>query len=154
MEISLSLECYKALTARLAHDGQTYDDVIRDLLEVDSVIEPDVAPTPFSAITDAIERARAATQGGFASRGLYLPDGTLLRARYKGKLYTATIVDGDWRDQNGEIQSSPSAAATAVTATNVNGLRFWEAQLPGEKGWRRLEVLRTLNDPGVTRSRN
>lgn len=144
MDISRSLECYNALTARLTHEGQTYDDLIRNLLEVDSVIEPDVVPAPYSVVAEILDRARSAAEGGFASRGLYLPDGTLLRARYKGKLYTARIVDGDWSDPNGEIQSSPSAAATAVTGTNVNGLRFWEAQLPGEKGWRRIEVLRTL----------
>jgi hypothetical protein len=140
--INVSLAVFKALTARL-HEGQTHDDVIRDLLEIDSIAEPEL-PSPFEgvgAIAEAISRGMHARVGGFHSRGLWLPDGTQLRARYKQKLYSAEISGGQWIDDAGGEHPSPSAAASAITSTNVNGLRFWEAKRPTDNGWCRLEAL-------------
>ncbi|MDO7844032.1 hypothetical protein [Sphingomonas immobilis] len=143
MDISVSLEVYKALTARLMHDGQTYDDVIRDALKMDSIIEPDVPAGPLEGVANAFARP-IFESGGFISRGLWLPNGTKLRARYKHKQFLAEIQNDTWVDHLGESQSSPSAAASAITGTTVNGLRFWEAQKPGQQAWRRLDALRQL----------
>ncbi|WP_338446415.1 hypothetical protein V5F89_01055 [Pelagerythrobacter marensis] len=146
MEISVDLDVYKALTARLEHEGQTYSDVIRELLGLDFITEES---PPESAMAAPLERLAGVTdtwskpaESGFYSRGLFLPDGTKLRARYKGELFEAKIVDGHWLDKNGDEHGSPSAAASAITGNNVNGLRFWEACRPSDSGWRRLEFIR------------
>jgi hypothetical protein len=139
--IQVSLAVFKALTSRL-EEGQTHDDVIRELLELDSVTELE-PPNPFERfedITGNFTRSFGGPESGFYSRGLWLPNGTLLRARYKQRLYEARIADGKWLDADGNEHTSPSAAASAITSTNVNGLHFWEAQRPTDSGWRRLQA--------------
>ena len=139
--IPVTLEVYKLLTSRL-EEGQTHDDVIRELLNLDSIVEPE-NPTSITPIrmNDSITRTILARGNGFISRGLWLPNGTELRARYKQRAYHASIVEEEWLDENGLLHTSPSAAASAITGTNVNGLRFWEAKRPTDRGWRRLDVL-------------
>jgi hypothetical protein len=70
-----------------------------------------------------------------------LPHGTELRANYKGITHVAKIGDGEWI-QNDQAQTSPSAAADAITGNSVNGWTFWEAKLPGEHRWRLLKSMR------------
>jgi hypothetical protein len=141
MQIEVSLDVYKALTDRLQHEKHTYGDVIRDLLELDSPqeLQPSEPSSGFSHVSEAI--ARAVGYVGFYSRGLQLPEGTSLRSRYKQKEYRARIIGDRWIDENKKAHSSPSAAASAITGNNVNGLRFWEALRPGDKVWRRLDTL-------------
>ena len=146
MQMEVDLEVYKALTARLEYDGQTHNDVLRELLSLDSIAEENVA-TPaiskaFEGLAQVADSWSRPAEKGFYSRGLFLPEGTLLRAQYKGDVYSAGISDGRWMDQNGDEQSSPSAAASSITDNNVNGLRFWEAKRPQDSSWRRLEFLR------------
>lgn len=139
--IPVSLAVFKALTSKL-EEGQTHDDVLRELLKLDSLAEPE-KPNPFAHFEDfsvSVARGIGGAVNGFHSRGLWLPNGTQLRARYKGQLFKARIASGKWIDSAGEEHSSPSAAATAITSTNVNGLRFWEAKRPRDNGWRRLEA--------------
>jgi hypothetical protein len=139
--IPVGLAVFKALTAML-EEGQTHDDVLRELLQLDSPAEPEKA-NPFAHLEDIsvhVARGIGGAASGFHSRGLWLPNGTQLRARYKGKLFEARIASGKWMDSAGKEHSSPSAAATAITSTNVNGLRFWEAKRPTDSGWRRLEA--------------
>ena len=139
--IQVSLAVFKALTSRL-EEGQTHDDIIRDLLELDSVTELE-PPNPFESmqeVTSNFTRALGGPEAGFYSRGLWLPNGTLLRARYKQRLYEARIAQGKWIGSDGVEHGSPSAAATAITSTNVNGLHFWEAKRPTDNGWRRLQA--------------
>jgi hypothetical protein len=148
--IKVSLQVFKHLTS-LLEEGQTHDDVIRDLLEVDSIVEieggkPDLNFVAHDVIQDEMNRIAYGRDAGFASRGLWLPNETQLRARYKQRKYRAIIKNGCWLDDNGQAHSSPSAAASAITGNNVNGLRFWEGQRPGEKGWRRLDVLAIVRD--------
>ena len=145
--IPISLDVLKALTNRLKADDQTYDDVLRELLELDSPVEPEIEPAPFAMFADALtsqfEGLRRVQNGpGFYSRDLFLPNGTELRARYKGRLYEASIQDEKWLDDRGKERSSPSAAAGAITKTIVNGLRFWEGKRPGDSAWLRLDKLR------------
>lgn len=139
--IPVTLPVFKALTAML-EEGQTHDDVLRDLLKLDSPAEPE-KPNPFAHLEEFsvnIARGIGGAVGGFHSRGLWLPNGTQLRARYKGQLFEAQIDSGKWIDSAGNEHNSPSAAASAVTSTNVNGLRFWDAKRPTDTGWRRLEA--------------
>jgi hypothetical protein len=79
---------------------------------------------------------------GFSARDLFLPNGTLIKATYKQKLYQAKIEGGRWIDQKGGSHSSPSAAAREVTGTSVNGLRFWQAKRPEDSDWYRLDLLK------------
>ena len=139
--IPVSLTVFKALTARL-EEGQTHDDVLRELLQLDSPAEPE-RPNPLAHLEDisvGVARGISGPGNGFHSRGLWLPNGTQLRARYKQRLHEARIESGRWIDSSGNEHNSPSAAATAITSTNVNGLRFWEAKRPTDIGWRRLEA--------------
>ena len=144
-EIKVTLPVFKTLTARL-EEGMSHDDVLRQLLDIESIVEPE--PEQFdNALARPVSESILAVlheqsgKGGFYSRGLWLPNGTDLRARYKQKEYRARIVDNAWLDERGGRQSSPSGAASAITGNNVNGLRFWEAKRPGDTSWRRLEIL-------------
>lgn len=139
MQIDISLDVFKALTALLEHEGQTHNDVIRDLLQLDSIEEPDPPESPLQQASDLLGKPFGAK--GFYSRGLLLPEGTELRARYKQREFYARIVNERWIDEFEQHHTSPSAAATAVTGNSVNGWRFWEAKRPGDRGWRRLDVL-------------
>jgi len=150
MQIEVSLPVYKALTEMLRHEDDSYDALLRNILEIDSPQEPE-PPRKKNALLDAIEHSlgpdlanyrRAVSGPGFVSRSLYLPDGTSLRARYKGRQYIAKIDGEKWVDHLGNEQSSPSAAAHEITGTNVNGLRFWEAQFPDHSAWVRLDRLK------------
>ncbi|WP_417610758.1 hypothetical protein [Parasphingorhabdus sp.] len=146
MDITVDLEVFKALTERLEFEGQTHNDLLRELLNLDSIAEED-APEPailsgLEAFAGMAEEWRRPRQSGFYSRGLFLPDGTLLRSRYKGSEYSGCVRNGKWLDADGCKHDSPSAAATAITGNNVNGLRFWEARRPQDNTWRRLEFLR------------
>jgi hypothetical protein len=138
--IKVSLPVFKQLTARL-EEGQCHDDVIRDLLGIDSILELENPDTSATALTHQISDILQSGSTGFVSRGLWLPNGTKLRARYKQREYRATVDHGVWIDEQGEKRTSPSAAAFAVTGNTVNGLRFWEAMRPADTGWRRLDTL-------------
>jgi hypothetical protein len=70
-----------------------------------------------------------------------LPNGTQLRATYKGRTYKAAIENGRWLDEAGIEYNSPSAAARAITGNNVNGLRFWAGKRPSDGDWLSLEVM-------------
>lgn len=140
MQIEVSLEVFKALTARLEFDGQSYSDLIMSLLASNSNLEPE-GDVPHGGAMTHEAYMRQADKGGFASRNLWLPPGTELRAYYKQKEYRARIINNAWCDAQGYTHSSPSAAAKAITGTNVNGLRFWQALLPRERSWVRLEAL-------------
>ena len=139
-QLSVDLDVLKALTAKLETDGQSHNDVLREILNLDSPVKTEDSDTPLSALADTF--AKFSLPNHFHSRGLALPDGTALRARYKGREYAAAIRDGKWFDHEGRPQVSPSSAAGNITSTMVNGLRFWEAKRPGDKGWRRLDVIR------------
>jgi len=145
MEIEIDFDVFKALTARRKHERHTYNDVLRELLDLDPVLEeapPEGSlPRVMSDLADHMSRTMRAAPGTFVSRGLRLPDGTLLRAKYKGMLHRAEIVEGRWVDETGKEHSSPSAAATYITHTTVNGWRFWEARRPQDTDWRRLDML-------------
>lgn len=139
MQIDIDFDVYKALTARRESERHSFNDVLRTLLELDSIREPEVE-SPLQAAGDALSRPLGSV--GFYSRGIQLPDGTLLRARYKQREFRAEIRGGKWFDEGGREHTSASAAAAAITGTNVNGLRFWEARRPIDNEWRRLELLR------------
>jgi hypothetical protein len=143
--VSVSLPVYKELTRRL-EEGLTHDDVIRDLLALDSPVEPENEMAVLTSLltVGTLKNFGALNREGFHSRGLWLPNGTILKARYKGSEYAGRIHANRWLDDDDKQHTSPSAAAYAITNTNVNGLRFWEGRRPEDVVWRRLDVLARL----------
>jgi hypothetical protein len=123
--------------------------VIRELLDLDSLIEkPDPTEVLLGGSGSGTVRNPHIGVGsllegttGFSARGIFLPNGTVLRATYKQKEFRSTIERGKWVDVDGNPHSSPSAAAKHITGTNVNGLRFWHVKRPTDAEWRRLELL-------------
>ena len=138
-QIDVDLAVFKALTRKISADGQDHNDVLREILALDSPIEPEIPESGLDRLAHILGRPMASS--GFYSRGLLLPNGTELRARYKGSKHFAKIENDQWIDCDGSTRSSPSAAANSITGTTVNGWRFWEAKRPGDSGWRRLDVL-------------
>jgi hypothetical protein len=128
MQIEIDFEVYKALTLRRQNEETTYNVVIRELLGL-------------KEITDVSSKA-IINPTGASYKGTFLPDGTQLRATYKGRTYTAEIADGVWVDSDGNTRSSPSEAAGAITKTQVNGWTFWEVRRPSDGRWRKLNAIR------------
>tara|TARA_B100001765_G_C19376565_1_gene281537 strand:- start:208 stop:585 length:378 start_codon:yes stop_codon:yes gene_type:complete len=120
MQIEIDFEVFKALTSRRQSETHSYNDVLREIL--------------------GLEPAAVQTSHGRALGGRFLPNGTELRARYKGQVYSAEIVSEKFV-HDGKTYSSASAAAKAVTGTNVNGLQFWEVKRPGDVDWKSLKSL-------------
>lgn len=126
MQIDVDFDVFKALTNKRATEDVTYNDVLREVLS----ISPGRNIEPVSL-----------EKGGCVFKGVFLPNGTQLRVRYKGTLYTAEIKQGRWIDQLGIARSSPSDAASAITHTQVNGWRFWDVRRPNDPSWRKLVTL-------------
>lgn len=137
MQIEVDFEVFKALTMLRQSESHTYNEVLRDLLGLEKTAGRQITERMGGIASVFGPRPNV----GFVSRGLYLPDGTLLRANYKGKTYSGRIEKGKWLDAENRQFSSPSGAAHAVTGTNVNGLRFWEARRPSDTEWRKLDAL-------------
>jgi hypothetical protein len=119
-QIEIDFEVYKALTAQRKSESHTYNDVLRELLKL---------PPP------SIEIVAARPVEGRLVGGRFLPNGTMLRAKYKGAFYLASIKEGEWVSDSGEKYESASAAARGVTNNSVNGLTFWEAKRPSDSEW-------------------
>jgi hypothetical protein len=77
---------------------------------------------------------------GYSWKDVFLPEGTQLRMRYKGKVYTAA-VSGDDIAYDGR-QVSPSEFANSVAGTARNAWRDIEVLLPGSQAWVLADKLR------------
>jgi hypothetical protein len=122
--IEVDFEVFKELTVRRASENVTYNDVIRELLGLKSAAT--TTPKP---------------NGVWVYKGVPFPDGTELRATYKGKTYTAEVRGGSLI-LNGLRQTSPSAAGSHITKNSVNGWDFWEVKRPGDASWRVMKQIR------------
>jgi predicted CopG family antitoxin len=167
VQIEISFDVFQVLTALRTSEADSYNDVIRRLLELPSGnsenaiisrLESNIRlmkdnPEAFAepAKLEFSEEYRASrAQDQLKERYLHgawfgntaLPLGTKLRATYKGQTFYAEIKDRKWIGEDGIVRNSPSDAANAISNTNVNGWRFWYAQLPGDPSWRRLDELR------------
>lgn len=128
MQIEIDFEVFQRLTALRQSEGDSYNHVIRRLLEM---------PSGGLTLGD-VDRVLFGAWFG----NTHFPDGTKFRATYKGQTHFAEIKDGKWIGGDGISRSSPSNAASAISGTNVNGWRFWYAQRPGDPAWRRLDELK------------
>lgn len=127
-QIDIDFEVWKALTAKRRDESHSYNQVLRELLGIAS----EGADEP--AAMDLVLAGRALG-------GRFLPNGTQLRAKYKGAWHHAEIKDAQLVDVDGAVYDSASAAARAVTSTNVNGLTFWDVKRPSDSAWRKLMTL-------------
>lgn len=123
--IDVDFEVYKALTNRRETETTTYNDVIRQLLQLPA----------------AKTKAMVQLGQGWVQKGVSFPNGTEFRATYKGKTYLAHVADNQMM-LNGKAQKSLSEAATSITNNSVNGWRFWECRFPGGMEWRVADAIK------------
>lgn len=126
--ISIDFDVFKKLTEKLESPSDSYNAVLRRLLELQQATPAEGSRTEPEA-------------KGWAVRGATFPNGTEFRAKYKGYVHTARVEDGALA-YNGERYDSPSSAAGAITGNSVNGWIFWECRLPGRNAWVRIDSLR------------
>jgi len=100
-----------------------------------------LAPRRRRSPSEVVRRKDEPTEVNLPPLAKYRIERPKLRARYKGKMYRATIRrDGRIR-HDGVIYDSPSAAAIAVVGHNFNGWQFWKYErAPGD--WVPLTALR------------
>lgn len=144
MQIDIDFEVFKQLTARLESEADSYNEVIRRLLNLPAT-EVNLLPGEFD--TPGLP---AATQGGLGGpqqgvwySNVFFPNGTMFRATYKGRTHRAHIYNSQWIDEHQHIRTSPSDAASAISGTNVNGWRFWYVRRPFDEDWVRMDALRS-----------
>ena len=127
--IEVDFEVFKQLTVRRATEEVSYNDVIRELLDLGQVK------------ANAAKQSSGPSPDDWIAKGVRFPAGTEFRANYKGQIRTGRVESGALT-VNGKRYVSPSAAAVAVTGSPVNGWRFWECRLPGKSSWQFIESLR------------
>lgn len=176
MQIEVEFEVFKALTSLRESESDSYNAVIRRLLNLSKApagLNPleelrarGMLPTMSKTLAQTTSKPKpkglfGASQaqnalpteesilgllsqyvGGAWFGPVFFPEGTRFRATYKGQTYLAEIKGGRWVDADGIVRTSPSEAASAISNTNVNGWRFWHAQLPGDPSWRKLDELK------------
>ncbi|QLC25840.1 hypothetical protein HFP57_12955 [Parasphingopyxis algicola] len=151
MQIEIDFDVFKALTALRQTEADSYNSVIRRLLELPdqaaSVSDQPNALAQFAKRRGVLEgvgkNALLDTLGGIWFGSTHFPDGTKFRATYKGRTYFAEIRDGKWIDEDGLVRTSPSDAASAISNTNVNGWRFWYVLMPGTSEWRKMDEFKS-----------
>jgi hypothetical protein len=127
--IDIDFDVYKALTVRRSSESDTYNDVLRGLLNL----------PPLEKRT----RSAEPTEGmAWVSKGVVFPDGTEFRATYKGQNVTARVARGRLRGAGDKVASSLSQAARLVTQNSVDGWSFWEVKRPSDLKWQRAGALR------------
>jgi hypothetical protein len=126
--IPIDFDVFKALTARLESPADSYNGVLRRLLQLPTAgAEPTPMPTGDQS---------------WHVGGVTFPSGTEFRAKYKGRTYLARVEDGALVYE-GTRYDSPSPAAIAVTGNSVNGWNFWQCKLPGRTNWVTIASLRS-----------
>ena len=164
MQIEIDFEVYKALTSQRLSERDSYNAVLRRVLKLPehnalmaaasgeragAVWEAAEGSPPRNALVawaegrewDPIQNALRPEGAWFDN--VFFPNGTRFRATYKGQTFEAGISCGGWIGSDGIVRTSPSAAAGAISNTNVNGWRFWHALLPGTSLWRRLDEFKS-----------
>ena len=126
--IYVDFDVFKAITARRPAEDVSENDVLRQLFGL-----------PPAGDTRATEGRHQA--GDWVAKGVRFPQGTELRAKYKGRIHRAEVRDGALMLE-GKRFDSPSSAAMSITGNPVNGWTFWEAKLPGQGNWQSMKSLR------------
>lgn len=142
MQIDIDFEVFKALTAQLKDERDTYNEAIRRLLTLPaSDLSADPSSFEPAGIAGQVQGLLGTSSGVWYSN-VFFPDGTIFRATYKGQTYYASIREGVWTDAFNITRTSPSDAASAISKTNVNGWKFWFVKRPHDVDWLRMDSLR------------
>jgi len=154
MRVEIDFDVFKALTALRQREADSYNDVLRRLLDLpvadpqeslrDATTQDEIARLLVQGLNDTgrnkVDPVLAAlAQSGAWFNNVFFPEGTAFRATYKGSTYYAQIKGGLLVTDDGVVRTSPSDAASAISGTNVNGWRFWHARRPGDSGWTRID---------------
>ncbi len=127
--IEIDFDVYKALTLRRTSEEVTYNDVLRQLLNLN--VKKGASASASAPLA----------QGEWTAKGVRFPAGTEFRASYKGRAIMGKVESGALQ-VDGKRYDSPSAAAVAITGNPVNGWIFWECRFPGSSSWRMIKSLR------------
>ena len=128
--IDIDFEVWKELTKQRSSEEVTYNDVLRNLLNLKGIVKKTVTL-----------RSSISKQYDWATKGVYFPDGTEFRANYRGQMYYGKVEKGRLV-VNGNRFNSPSAAAMSITGNSVNGWTFWECRMPDQSNWQIIKSLR------------
>jgi len=120
--IKVDFDVYKALMARRKSEGVSFNDVLRELLDLDSP----------SAAKHVLKLKKPTKP--WMTKGVKFPHGTEFRSYYNGNDYSGQVDNGALV-VDGERFDSASEAAFFITGDEVNGWYFWECKLPGKKDW-------------------
>lgn len=115
--MNAKIEVSPAVAKALQETGKSADEVLREAL------------------------GAAVAPEAWTGQGVTLPNGTQLRAWHAGRAWWAEIRDGKIVFKEEEFDS-PSGAALRIAGRPMNGWEFWEAHIPGVRGWVLLGGLR------------
>lgn len=126
--IPVDFDVRKSLMNLRATEEVTYNDVLRDLLNL-------------GPAKNHQEENPISGDAPFIAQGVKFSHGKKLRTIHKGSTYYSVVDDGSLVYEN-KRYSSPSLAAIAITGYNVNGWRFWEYYDPEINSWIKIDNLR------------
>ena len=129
--IEIDFEVWKALTARRTSANISYNDVLRKVLGLPSIVEGNHRPAQQNMVAS----------GDWICKGVRFPLGTEFRGHYKGQSHLGKVENASLI-VNGKKYRGPSPAAVAITKYPVNGWRFWKCRFPGRSDWQLIDALR------------
>lgn len=142
MNIEIDFDVFKTLTSHRTSEAVSYNDVIRELLSL--------GKSNPSAISQQATKSNPSRQNqpNWSWKGVCLPVGTDIRARYKGKHYYGGVEAAGLKVGE-NVFGSPSAAAMSITHVNINGWTFWECRISGESDWKSMQSLRNQSNESL-----
>lgn len=129
--IEIDFDVYKELTIRRKNENETYNDVLRKVLNLTN-------------LKKSLETKKDSTKNAWIVKGVKFPEGTDFRALYKGITYTGKVVESHLY-VNGKYYNSPSSAACAITGNSVNGWGFWEVRFPNQLSWKKMNLFKSID---------
>ncbi|MFN8296204.1 MAG: hypothetical protein U0T69_08415 [Chitinophagales bacterium] len=137
-KIDIDIETYKLIESLRSSFEESQNDIIKRVLKENSNSNK-TAINPFSDIN--ISQNIFNNSKGLFWKEVLLPNGLKLRKISKDITYSAVVLNGRIICNNREY-FSPSAAATDVFGTTVNGWLFWEYFDEKKEEWYVLNNLR------------
>ena len=126
--IEIDFDVFKEITIRRKTEDITPNDVLREFFGL--------------GMGQGSELPKSDAGKPWVVKGVIFPEGTEFRAVQKGHIYSGKVEDGSLVI-NGQRFPSPSSAAVSITGNSVNGWRFWECKMPGQRNWQKIDNLRS-----------
>ncbi len=123
--IDVDFEVYKKLTNLRKSEDHSFNDVLREMVELPAIQKP----------------AGEEVNKPWISMGVIFPHGTQFRGRRKGKEYAAKIDNGELM-VSGRKCDGLSPAVKIATGKGENGWKFWFCKRPGDVDWIVADQLR------------